>query len=218
MEKISVAEKTLSMKASRALFLIKQSIFDKAIKPSSILQFFDALVKPIALYNSEIWSAYKPCLRGKTVEEMFELTLKNTNEFDKTYMRFSKQVLGVHSKASNFAVVSELGQFPLIVSVLANCINFWIHTIQSNTDSILQKAYREQMGSSNNNNNIWLQFVKSLLYDLGFSHVWNNRSTFNASALLFSVKNKLKEIFIAFWIKRLSNEEEMKKKYEHTNY
>ena len=50
-----------------------------------------------------------------------------------------------------------------------------------------KKAYREQMGSSNNNNNIWLQFVKSVLYDLGFSHVWNNQSTFNASALLFSV-------------------------------
>ena len=119
---------------------------------------------------------------------MFELTLKNTNEFDKTYMRFSKQILGVHSKACNFAVISELGQFPLIVSILANCINFWLHTTQSNTDSLLHKAYREQMNSSNTNNNIWLQFVKFVLYDLGFSHVWNNQSTFNASALLFSIK------------------------------
>ena len=98
----SVAEKTLSMKAGRALFSIKQSVFDKTVKPSSILQIFDALVKPIALvnsialYNSEIWSAYKLCLRGKTVEEMFKLTLKNTNEFDKTHMRFSKQVLGIN--------------------------------------------------------------------------------------------------------------------------
>ena len=72
------------MKASRALFSIKQSIFDKSVKPSLVLHIFDALVKPIALYNSEIWSAYKPCLRGKTVDEMFELTLKNTNEFDKS--------------------------------------------------------------------------------------------------------------------------------------
>ena len=66
------------------------------------------------------------------------------------------------------------------------------------------------MNSSNTNNNIWLQF-KSLLYDLGFSHVWNNQSTFNASALLFSVKNKLRERFIAFWKRRLSSEEGMKK-------
>ena len=110
-----------------------------------------------------------------------------------------------------FCIVRELGQFPLIISVLENCINFWLHTIQSNTDSLLQKAYPEQKGSSVNNKNIWEQFVRSLLHDLGFSHIWNNQSTFNASALLFSVKNKLQEIFIAFRIKRLSNEEGTKK-------
>lgn len=49
------------------------------------------------------------------------------------------------------------------------------------------------------------------MYDLGFSHVWNNQCTFNASALLFSIKNKLKERFISFWKKRLSSEEGMKK-------
>ena len=48
--KFSVAVKTLSMKTSRALFSIKQSIFDKNVKPSSILHIIDALVKPIALY------------------------------------------------------------------------------------------------------------------------------------------------------------------------
>ena len=32
--------------------------------------------------------------------------------------------LGVHSKASNFAVLSELGQYPLVLSALVSCINF----------------------------------------------------------------------------------------------
>ena len=215
--KFSVAEKTLSMKASRALFSIKQSIYDKTIKLSSILHIFDALEKPVALYNSEIWSAYKSCFRSKTVEEMFELTLKNTNEFGNIYMRFCKNVLGVHSNACNFAVISELGQFPLIFSILTSCVNFWLHIIQSNTDSLLQKAYQEQMNGSNDKS-IWLQFVKSLLYDLGFSHVWNNQYTFNASVLLSSVKNKLKERFVSFWKKRLSSEEGMKKKRTITSY
>ena len=69
---------------------------------------------------------------------MFELALKNTNEFDKIYMRFSKYVLGVHSKASNFAVICELGQLSLI-SILTSRINFWIHTIQSHIDSLVKK-------------------------------------------------------------------------------
>ena len=95
------------------------------------------VIIPIALYNSEIWSGYKYCFKGKTIEELFALTLKNTNEFDKIYMRFCKYVLGVNSKACNFAVISELGQFPFIISILANCIFFLLHTIQSNSDSLL---------------------------------------------------------------------------------
>ena len=98
---------------------------------------------------------------------MFDLTLKNTNEFDMTYMRFCKHVLGVHSKACNFAVISDLGLFPLIISIITNCINFWLHTTQSNANSLLQKAYQEQVNSSNDNS-LWLQFVKNLLCDLGF--------------------------------------------------
>ena len=91
------------------------------------------------------------------MEQIFELTLKNTNEFDKTYMRFCKYVFGVHSKTCNFAVISELGQFPLTISSLTSCVNFWLHTIQSNTDSLLQKAYQKQMNGSN---------VKGICYSL----------------------------------------------------
>ena len=53
---------------------------------------------------------------------MFELTLKNTNEFDKTYMIFCKQVLSVHSNVCNFAVINELGQFPHIISIVTTQI------------------------------------------------------------------------------------------------
>ena len=68
-----------------------------------------------------------------------------------------------------------------------------------------------QILNSSNDNSMWLQFVKNVLCDLGFSHVWNNQRTLNASPLLFSVKHKLKERFIIFWGKRLASEGGMKK-------
>ena len=111
--KFSVAEKNLSLKASRALFSIKQSIFDKSLKPSAILHMFDVLVKPIALYGSEVWVPYKQCYKGKSVDELFKLTLKYNSEFEKVHTRFCKYVLGINSKACNFAMHSEPGQFPL---------------------------------------------------------------------------------------------------------
>ena len=63
--KFLTAEKNLSLKASRALFSIKQNIFSNGIKPSAVLRIFDCLIKPIALYNSEIWVEYKSSYQKK---------------------------------------------------------------------------------------------------------------------------------------------------------
>ena len=51
------------------------------------------------------------------------MSFKGTNEFDKILTRFSIYILGVRSKASNFAVYSELGLFPMIISVIMSCVN-----------------------------------------------------------------------------------------------
>ena len=109
---------------------------------------------------------------------------------------FCKYVLGVHYKACNFAVLSELGQFPLLISTITGCLNFWMHILQSGSESLLSKAYIEQYTSSSDKH-LWTQFVKNMLHDLGFSHVWKNHSTFNSGLLLASIKNKLKERFIS---------------------
>ena len=121
--KFITAEKTLSLKASRALFSIKRSISKNNIRPSGVLSIFDALVKQIVLYNSDVWVGLKSCYRKKSIEEMFEITFKGQNELKKKIIGFSKFVLCVHSKVSYFAVLSELGQNPLVISALVSCIN-----------------------------------------------------------------------------------------------
>ena len=62
------------------------------------------------------------------MDEMFDMSFKCNNEFDNFFTRFSKYVLGVHSKATNFIVFSELGQFSMLISIIARCISFFIHT------------------------------------------------------------------------------------------
>ena len=46
------------------------------MKPSAVLKIFDDLIKPIALYNSEVWVGFKSCYQKKSIEEMFEVTFK----------------------------------------------------------------------------------------------------------------------------------------------
>ena len=207
--KFVTAEKTLSLKASRALFSIKQSVFNNDIRPSAVLSIFDSLVKPIALYNSEVWIGFKSCYQKKSIEEMFELTFKGQNDFDKLYTRFLKFVLGVHSKASNFAVFSELGQYPLVISAIVSSINFWLHAVQSKDNSLVNKAYREHY--DNHLKSQWLNFVKNILCDLGFYHVWENQCTFNSYSLLLCIKNKLKEKYQNFWALRMKSDDKMSK-------
>ena len=158
-DKFLTAEKNLSLKANKALFSIKQCIFDNKVKLSPVLRMFDSLMKPIALYNSEIWLGYKLGYLKKSVDEMFDMSLKCYNEFDKIFTRFSKYVLGVHSKASNFDVYSELDQF-----CYCKFINFWLHTVQSKSESLISEAYWEQLNNSGVKN-LWLNFVKNVLED-----------------------------------------------------
>ena len=70
-------------------------------------------------------------------------------------------------------------------------------------ENLDSKAYLEQFNSSGEKY-ASLNFVKRVFCDLGFSHVWNNQSTFNIPSLLLSIKNKLKERCISYWNNRIN--------------
>ena len=93
------------------------------------------------MYNSEIWLAYKTCYQKKSLDEIFDISFKGFKELDK----LCKFVLGVHSKATNFA--SELGQFPLIIGGIVSCISYWLHVICSYRENLASKAYLEQFNN-----------------------------------------------------------------------
>ena len=46
------------------MFSIKQSIFNNNIRPSAVLRIFEAVVKPIALNNCDVWKGYTFCYKN----------------------------------------------------------------------------------------------------------------------------------------------------------
>ena len=70
---------------------------------------------------------------------------------------FQSLFLVCAQKASNFAVLSKLAQYPLVLSVFVSNINVWLYIWQSNNNSLVIKAYPEQC---NNSHSQWLDFVK----------------------------------------------------------
>ena len=117
----SLGRKTLYKKASRAMFSCLSEINLRAVaQPSTIQKLFGALVRPILLYNCEVWGAFSQAI-------LFDDKLHH----ELLHNRFCKHLLGLHSKASNFAVRGELGCYPINICLYTRLLNFFSILLKS---------------------------------------------------------------------------------------
>ena len=96
------------------MFKLQGLLIQSNLKPSLALRLFDQLIKPICLYGSEIWGIEK--LKLNNISKVYESMDSFTSE--KPNLSFSKFILGVHKKAQNTTVRSELGRFPLGIDIM----------------------------------------------------------------------------------------------------
>ena len=74
------------------------------------MHIFDHTLKPILLYNSEVWGSYN-ISSDRLNTRAFDLDkIFKSLQCEKLHLKF---VLGVHKKSVNFTVLSQLGRFPL---------------------------------------------------------------------------------------------------------
>lgn len=74
------------------------------------------MITPILTYGSEIWIADYKC----------DLLSSDHFPFEKIQHQIFKDILGVHRKSSNIAVLYELGQFPLFYLCYENMYKFYL--------------------------------------------------------------------------------------------
>ena len=93
----------------------------------TIIEVFNAVVKPILLYGSEIWG----CIS------------KKDNSIEKVQLMFGKFLLGVHRKVVNInmAVLGELCLRPLKIDMQQNPLKYYDYIAQNNTVSYLAINY-----------------------------------------------------------------------------
>ena len=91
---------TLANQTSKALFTLMRGAAKLSFPKSSLLCYlFDSLVRPVADYGCEVW--------GHTRAEELEII----------HRRFCKFSLGVPRTTSNLVCYSELGRYPLDISI-----------------------------------------------------------------------------------------------------
>ena len=166
-----LAKKTLAEKARKALFKIKSSISGYNFSPKTCLNLFDALVKPICLYGSEIWGAEKHINPKKLdpIENIFEKFI-DKQPAEKLDISFCKFILGLHSKACNMAVRGELGRFPTYIEIARNVFQYYKHLSSDlivSKNVLLNSCLYESKSLDHENVFSWFTYVRQMSTLLG---------------------------------------------------
>ena len=147
-----------------------------------MLKLFNVLVKPVVLYEAEVWGS-KKC----DILEILQL-------------RFFKYVLSVNKFF--MMVYGELGATPLDIDIKSRMLTFWArlcsgdkHKISNTIYSLLYTLDKNDIFKSE-----WIETVKTPLNNSGFSRLWLSQSL-PCSIEVFkqSVNMKLGDQFIQKW-------------------
>ena len=82
------------------------------------------------------------------------------------HIKFLKYICGVHKKASNQAIVGELGRFPMYFDVINSCFKYLRRILDSPVDSLLRNAVYENNVLYDNNKSSWTSSIHYILNKL----------------------------------------------------
>ena len=111
------------------------------------MHIFDHTLKPILLYNSEVWGSYH-ISSDRLNTRAFDLdNIFKSLQCEKLHLKFSNFLLGVHKKSVNFAVLFELGRFPLLFNIVISLVKYWYRlvTFQMNLSYYVMLIYVVKM-------------------------------------------------------------------------
>lgn len=136
----SYAQTDLYQRALKAYFKLYKDFLSHNPDVKTSIHVFDHSILPILLYGCEIWG-YFNTLTARLRNESIPLdTVYSKIECEKLHIKFCKRVLGVHQKSTNFAVLSELGRFPIHYQIIKQMLGYWHHLENLESSFPLLKA------------------------------------------------------------------------------
>ena len=193
----SYGQNDIFNKARKATFKVTKLITSAEPSVKTSLHLYDHLIKPILLYGSEIWGAFKTnskaCKKDDTF--LFPSIYKNSLA-DKSQVSFLKYTLGVNKYSSNLAVLSETGRLPMHFSVIISIVKY-LHRLENSSDGILRDSYISSKHLHQEGLQSWYTSAKYILQLLGLKI----SSCINLPISQFTniVKNKLIKQYSSFW-------------------
>ena len=129
---MKTASQILNAKAVNAMFsLIRNTNKHGACNMKIMLDLFDKMISPIALYNCEVWGIN--IIPQDPNKEVNPLSSKNlsVNPTEGIQFKFLKSILRLPARASNWAAMSEVGKYPIAIKMIKLICKFYVHLLKS---------------------------------------------------------------------------------------
>ena len=157
------------------------------------LQLFDAQIKPMLLYASEVWGTSR---------------LAN---IEKAHLFACKRLLNVSDKTLNHMVYGETGRYPLYIDSTISSLRYWFKLSKMPMTRFPKKAWITLKNSLDTNtthkNRNWAGSIKDCLESHGFHDVWTDGRVENERAFLSAFKTRMIKCFKQEWFAKISESE-----------
>ena len=101
-------------------------------------------------------------------------------------------------------VYGELGRYPLYINRYVRMIKYWSKIVKS--DNIIVKyLYKSLLVDCNKGTKNWLNNIKCLLNDYGFSYIWLNTDNHNLLNFHIVFKERVLDNFKQKWFNEVEN-------------
>ena len=149
----------LCKKASRAMYTLLGNVnkfYAGNIK--ILIDLFDKMILPICTYNCEVWGASFFSFKSLPSDFLSEKQCKNP--IDKLQGSFLKHILGVHSRASNWAVESKTNR-NFVIFHIKRMIGFYNH-LRNSESPIIIDSLKLSMELNEEGETSWFTSLKKI--------------------------------------------------------
>lgn len=172
-----------SIKAVYGLYSKTQPL--SPLPPKINFTLFDSLVKPVAMYGSDIWGVYKIA-----------------EDLDKIQLRFIKSALGVKTSTATVMVYGETGRFPLTIETKINAVKYYVRLREMKNDSIVKQVFFDLSNLHSLGFKTWVSDLTNMLenYDISYE---NDE---DVCCIISEFDKKIHESFVEDWQGQIQNE------------
>jgi exonuclease III len=199
-----MAADELKAKASKALYKLKKSTSKCSFPVHLQLKLFDSLVKPILLYNCEIWGLHTKYINKEDDDYWLNLKKLDSSPFELFHHKYCKHILRLPPQTTNIVSKAELGRFPLILDILVSSIKYQ-HRLQTTTNTTLLDAYNYYIhapATKHNWNTNLEKFKKAA--DVDSPHPDHSLSKSRLKQFATATKNKLESQYKRFFFSQIN--------------